>query len=148
MPDTRPAAELHASVTTDPWREAAHAKYPRVGDGPMSLDQFARWLTSGERGSSSEAIVAQLTGHRVSRTHNWSHPYDAADWRRCELLLRAVPKAREHLHLMKANPTWSVLVDAWDELVELARTAPKFFERYWHIPALDARIHELLDGAR
>ncbi|MET8648485.1 hypothetical protein [Nocardia aurea] len=115
---------------------------------PMQIEQFARWLANGERGLSSEAIVTQLTGVGFHYSRGWDHPHDAGDWRRCERLLRDVPEAREHLHLMKAHPTWEPLVDAWDELVELGRAAPNFFEpnRYWHIPALDSRIAELLAG--
>lgn len=122
-------------------------------DYPMRIEQFAMWLATGERGLSSEAIVTQLTGVRPSRYFSgWDHPWDAGDWRRCELLLRAVPETRQHLHRMKANPSWIAFVDAWDELVALAERVPEFFEgrpnwRTLALSPLSERIKELLAGA-
>ncbi len=123
--------------------QACYASYP------MRIEQFAMWLATGERGLSSDAIVTQLTGVPTSRYFNgWDHPHDAADWRRCEMLLRQVPEARQHLDRMRARPEWAAFVDAWDGLVELARTAPGFFEpwKYSPAPALSSRIRELLAG--
>lgn len=41
----------------------------------IPLERFAAWLASGERGMSSEAIVANLTGARVRRYGNrGDHP--------------------------------------------------------------------------
>jgi hypothetical protein len=110
----------------------------------MRIEQFAMWLATGERGISSEAIVTQLTGvHFRGTGWAWCTPRDAGDWRRCEVLLREVPEARQHLGRMTANPEWAPLVGAWDELVALADEA--FFRRYRHIRALQARVEELLE---
>lgn len=89
---------------------------------PMSLDHFAGWISRGERGLSSEAIVHRLTGVHISGRY-WNgkdHPADPSDFRRCEVLLRQVPLARLFFPLMRdVSPVWSRMVDAWDELVAL-----------------------------
>lgn len=97
----------------------------------IDLAHFASWLASGERGISSEAIVSQLTGHRVGR-RRWpdDHPHDPDDFRRCEMLLRAYPLARLTFpEAMKTrSEVWARLVEHWDELVELIESeAPGAF---------------------
>lgn len=90
---------------------------------PLPISTFTNWLAFGERGLSSEAIVAHLTGTHVGRT--WSgdvyrHPYypsDPDDFRRCQLLREAVPIVELMFGQMRtASPVWARLVDAWDEI--------------------------------
>lgn len=90
---------------------------------PMRLDAFASWISNGERGLSSEAIVYRLTGASLSG-RAWSgkdHPADPSDFRRCEMLLRQVPLARLLFPAMRdVSPVWARFVGDWDDLVTLA----------------------------
>ncbi len=100
----------------------------------LDLTHFTHWLASGERGISSEAIVSQLTGCAVGNGHRHGsdHPYDPADFRRCELLLRASPLARLVFpSLMPSrSETWARMVERWDELVSLIESeVPGAFDR-------------------
>lgn len=75
------------------------------------------WLTKGEHGISSETMFYHLSGRRVGRHE--SPPSDPDDFRRCYLLLKAVPQWRVDLHKLKAvSQTWANLVDNWDLLTE------------------------------
>lgn len=86
----------------------------------VPINVFHGWLATGERGLSAEAIVTHLTGTNVSgRFHigHAHHPSDPSDFRRCQLLLRAVPLAKLMFPAMRgASPQWARLVDAWDEI--------------------------------
>lgn len=119
---------------------------------PLPIDLFVDWLTNGERGISSEAIVTALTGIPVGQPRLWDHPHDPADFRRCERLLRAVPQAREHLHVMAGRSrAWARLVFAWDELVALTESeAPGVFDgrAYGSAPEAYRRMRELTDPER
>jgi len=120
----------------------------------VPLTHFTAWLASGERGLSSEAIVANLTGSRVGRYGNrGDHPYDPSDFRRCERLLRDHPLARLHFAQMRdVSPTWAALVDAWPELVALMESeVPGIFDAerpHGSAPKAYARIQEIRDAAR
>ncbi|WP_330253086.1 hypothetical protein OG874_00275 [Nocardia sp. NBC_00565] len=101
---------------------------PQMPGYPMALADFDGWLNHGDRGLSSNMIVAVITGvtdlpgKRVQASLHL--PGDAGDFWRCENLLRAVPNAREHLDLVAAeSPEWAALVEHWDELVTLDRDA-------------------------
>lgn len=86
------------------------------------------WLKRGERGISSETIFSKMTGiDLVSPGH---HPSDPSDFRRCEMLLRAVPEFRERLDEMKAvSPVWQKLVERWQEIVTLMESeVPNVFD--------------------
>lgn len=100
----------------------------------VPIEHFTMWLATGERGVSSETIASHLTGVPISssRYKLRSHPYDPDDFRRCELLLRAVPTAREHLNAVgEISPVWRTLVDHWGELVALCEEdVPGIFERW------------------
>lgn len=115
---------------------------------PMDIRQFNDWLMTGERGISSNAIVTHLTGIYVSGAHYWDYPHDPSDFRRCELLLRAVPEARRHLpSLASKGLVWEKLVGAWDELVALGESeVPGIFDggrAHGSAPKLFARMQEL-----
>lgn len=105
---------------------------------------LSHWQSFGERGSSSNAIVEKLAYGRTPRGFN--DPADAGDFRRCELLLRAVPSLRPELHRMgELSSRWVALAARWDEIVALleeevpkAWTAGRWAR--WHAP----RTYELL----
>lgn len=78
------------------------------------------WLANGERGNSSEAIFARLTGLPIGGSRCTSHPLDPADLRRCRLLLEAVPAFRARLEeVADVSPVWAALVARWDEVCSL-----------------------------
>jgi hypothetical protein len=116
------------------------------------IEMFAGWLANGERGISSEAIVAKLTGVSVGRHHwNKDHPHDMGDFARCEKLLRRVDVARLLLPEMSTvSPEWAILVARWDELVKLAESeVPGVFEgARGGTPLANALIRGLLAEAR
>jgi hypothetical protein len=74
------------------------------------------WLSSGERGISSETIVAYIWGLPKSRW-GFCHPHDPDDLKRCLKLLEASPETKERFHEMKAlSYEWANLVLVWDAL--------------------------------
>lgn len=78
--------------------------------------QAIEWLRTGERGVSSEGIFSHLTGVPI---YQWrpSPPTDPSDFRRCCLLVQAVPSFRSKLHRMaELGSQWKAIVDHWDEL--------------------------------
>lgn len=123
-----------------------------TADHPYPIDLFSSWLRSGERGSSSEAIVERLTGVPIGGRYGGGYPHDPADFRRCEMLLRAVPSARLGLSLMAdVSPEWAGMVTAWDELVALGESeAPGIFTgaARGKAPKVFARMQEIREQAR
>ena len=73
------------------------------------------WLQNGERGTSSETMVYYFTGRKINDRE--CHPLDPDDFKRCYLLLKAVPQFKREMHKLKLGGTvWSNLVDNWDKL--------------------------------
>jgi hypothetical protein len=78
------------------------------------------WLSTGERGISSEAIFSHLTGVNVVGGWGKCPPSDPSDLVRCRKLLDAVPEFRARLNEMAAvSDTWAALVNEWDSLCDL-----------------------------
>lgn len=104
--------------------QKSHAKCRKtwtepVVDQSISIERKAAfWLQHGERGMSSETMFGVISG--LSLGHRASHPYDPDDFRRCYLLLKAVPEWREKLPMLRpVSKAWSNLVDHWDELTSM-----------------------------
>lgn len=80
-----------------------------------------RWLSRGERGVSSEAIFSHLSGLNILEEKKYGfgdEPADPADFRRCVLLVEAVPSYRERLKdLSDRSKLWAKLVENWDKLI-------------------------------
>lgn len=75
------------------------------------------WLLSGDNGTSSETILAVMTG---SSTRYADIPYDNDDFGRCYRLLRLFPQWRARLpEVAQRYPAWGPMVAAWDELSAL-----------------------------
>lgn len=75
------------------------------------------WLMNGETGTSSLTMAGRFIGFPLKRE---GHPWDPADFRRCLLLLKAVPAVRSVLPgLAATSPGWKALAGAWDELEAL-----------------------------
>lgn len=93
---------------------------PNLGLDLISAKENANWwLMNGEHGISSKTIFKYLYGYDGGeiKIQFEDTPCDPDDFRRCYLLLKAVPQWKMKLHLMKpVSPTWSKLVDNWDKL--------------------------------
>lgn len=78
------------------------------------------WHLNGEHGISSRAIFNYLHFGAVGGKWYGNWPQDPSDFRRCELLLKAVPVLRARLPEMAAvHPVWAALVARWDEIADL-----------------------------
>ena len=96
-----------------------------------------KWLASGERGISSEAIVSQLTGINILE-NVWlgmDYPRDPSDFGRCLKLFIAVPEFRLRLDEMKSRHSiWAKYVENWIEMERLywkefpTGKAPKLYD--------------------
>lgn len=108
-------------------------------DGRMLI-----WIRTGERGLSSETIFEVLADHPLMEEDmEGSTPQDPSDFRRCYLLLEAIPEWREELQkVADQHPRWQPLVDNWAELEELyLQELPT-----GKAPKLYARLHQLNSG--
>lgn len=96
----------------------------------MLTYEQAKWIKTGERGTSSETMFEAFTG--VPLTQHPSFPHDPDDFKRCEKLLRAVPEFRKRLNVLKRlSPVWAGFVDKWDEIVEVMESEiPGVFDNY------------------
>ena len=92
------------------------------------------WAVYGEHGTSSNTIWNVLSQDKLGGVKfdyeylkrvmippsAYDHPYDPSDFKRCYMLLKAIPEWRLELDKMKAiSPVWSKLVDNWDKLTEM-----------------------------
>jgi hypothetical protein len=83
---------------------------------PPQYDALTVWFLNGERGLSSNAMVAHIMG--LGGTAD--HPYDPDDLRRCRLLVERVPVIGAFLPRMATcSPVWARIVVHWDELCSL-----------------------------
>lgn len=87
--------------------------------------QNARWwLANGERGLSSKTIYSVMTGENIMGNWKYHHPSDPDDFRRCYLLLQAVPEWRPKMDKMRnVSEVWNRLVDNWDKLTGMLEAA-------------------------
>lgn len=92
---------------------------PIAQPGDSLLRNLTWWLKYGEHGISSKTMAEHLGRINLGLKER-SHPRDPSDFKRCYLLLKAVPQFKEILHDMKSvSSVWSNLVDNWDKLTEL-----------------------------
>ena len=84
---------------------------------PLSADTFRKvmqWFASGETGMSSTCIASTICGLETRYTYT---PSDPDDFKRCLLLLKAVPELRSYLHLMRSvSVEWDTLMNHWDDI--------------------------------
>ena len=114
------------------------------------MRNLAKWLLHGEVGESSKAIAAELSGLAILKSRRFtSYPLDAGDFRRCLLLLEAVPELAPLLPKMaKVSPVWAALVDVWPELTVCLETeCPGWRQKYGPAPETYRRIQAVVDGA-
>ena len=85
------------------------------------------WAENGEHGMSSKTMFNHLSsGLHISRIKNDypTTPSDPDDFRRCYLLLKAVPQWKEKSELERLktlSKVWANLVDNWDKLEEMLK---------------------------
>lgn len=112
--------------------QARHAKCEKTWSQPV-LDQnhplISRaifWAKYGEHGVSSKTIFSYLLPGLFNFTeftsHNYCHPHDPDDFRRCHLLFEQVPELLQSGYLdqlKKLSPVWRRMVDNWPKLTEM-----------------------------
>lgn len=116
---------------------------------PYLSPAAAKWLGSGERGMSSEAMFSHLLGVEIEGREGQrltAHPLDPADLRRCRLLLEAVPHLNKDLSRMaELSPQWAALIARWDEICDhIDRESPKWRERCGSAPTAYDLMQEAL----
>jgi len=101
---------------------------PKNEEGKTAVENANWWAEKGEHGISSKVMFNKLAvGLQVRRMPNdyydsSRHPCDPDDFRRCYLLLQAVPQWKEKTELEKLkgiSPVWEKLVDNWDKLTTM-----------------------------
>ena len=73
------------------------------------------WFVNGETGMSSQTLALWLSeGKRADRL---AFPYDPSDFKRCLLLLDAVPELRKNLATLPAlSREWAAIYQNWEVL--------------------------------
>lgn len=87
--------------------------------GMTIRQKMSWWIKNGEHGISSKTLLSVLGGcsEWAFPKHNWHHPCDPSDFRRCSMLLDTIPEWRKELYKMKdVSVVWAKLVDNWDKL--------------------------------
>lgn len=88
-------------------------------DGKTEYENCNWWINHGEHGISSMTMFNHLSDHIKIDCPRENIPCDPDDFRRCHLLLEAVPQFRTKLHRLKEIPMWSNLVQNWDILTAM-----------------------------
>lgn len=77
------------------------------------------WIRNGEHGTSSKTLLKYTFGTDITRNCE-NHPLDPDDFRRCYLLIKAVPQLKNYLQRMNdVSSVWAGLVENWDKLTEM-----------------------------
>lgn len=97
--------------------EAGALQHMRTTTSGLS-PEARRWLAVGERGASSDALFTRLLGFNATRGAQdgvacCDHPCDAADLRRCRLMLEQVG-IDNISDAAGMSPQWGKLVEHWE----------------------------------
>jgi hypothetical protein len=98
----------------------------------MNLSRRERilwWIKEGEQGMSSKALCRLLTPdwpmewNERLKINGFVPPLDPDDFRRCYLLIKAVPELKKNFHLLRLvdPPHWANIVDNWDQLCAMLK---------------------------
>jgi len=121
--------------------------YQRHEPGAERLSEAAQhWLRSGERGTSSESMLAiALDFNGLIPAWHRSVPVDADDFRRCRLLVEAVPEVRPGFDKIAiASPTFGAILARWDELCQMQdQETPTWRERGARPDKVGALLREI-----
>ena len=94
---------------------------PVVPEGKTATEKLQWWVANGEHGASSKTIANTLSPFKIS-SNRTDHPHDPSDFKRCHMLLEAVPEWRLRLDELKPiSKEWSNLIDNWDKLTEMLK---------------------------
>lgn len=78
-------------------------------------ERIIQWLCSGETGLSSKTMVCIHTGNEMDGDWGFRAPRDVADFRRCWLLVEAVPEIRNSFPLIAEKcPAFKGVIENWD----------------------------------
>lgn len=80
--------------------------------------KLTRWFYEGNTGVSSKHMAAVACGVHDDK---WlfTSPSDSDDFKRCFLLVEAVPEIREHFPaIAESGDKWRIVIDNWDRLVD------------------------------
>lgn len=89
---------------------------------PRTLSaQEKEWIVRGNVGLSSALIMYKMSGYYpypTGRMNLEASPSDLSDFKRCALLVEAVPGYRRRLAVMNSvSLVWQKLVASWDEII-------------------------------
>lgn len=103
---------------------------------PESRSKLIKWLINGETGISSKTMAAVSMGERIVQNHGMDAPYDPSDFRRCYLLVEAIPEIKEFFpEIGKVVPKFKGILENWDELCRLyerdknKKSSPELYHR-------------------
>lgn len=80
------------------------------------------WMAYGEHGLSSKTIFNTLKPDSIRKLENSFDcpPSDSDDFRRCHLLIEAIPQFRDKLDQLRViSEVWNNLVENWDKITEM-----------------------------
>lgn len=98
---------------------AKHADCPEGEAANPKITTPWDWLASRDVGVSSATIFSVMMGY-PSPFGRYDHPYDSADFGRCDRLLAHFPEWKPRLLEVSAKyPFWDPFVRAWDKLTAL-----------------------------
>ena len=118
-------------------------KYEKINTKQL-YGKVLKWYAEGDVGQSSKFMCGRL----LDLKGEYAHPYDPSDFRRCLLLLKAVPELKLHLKKMKdCSNIWKNLIYHWDELENLllSECTRKEDYKFRSAPKTYARMKELRD---
>ncbi|WP_151809307.1 hypothetical protein [Acinetobacter soli] len=113
-----------------------------------TLTKAMQWLANGQTGQSSKAMMINLLSSQSIKGAS-DHPWDPSDFRRCLLLLQAVPEFKEQLILMAGvSDTWAGLVERWDEIEQmlLSECFSSSDYRFTNAPKTYALMKQVIKG--
>ena len=134
---------LTAQKTTRVSKTTKTAKATKATEIPFPLTENIReWLNNGERGVSSNTIIAHLCKlPGVLNNHFPSIPYDADDLKRCVKLIDACPELVPLMPYMVECDPWSQMAGVWDELVDTYRKEKEIGKGY-------KKTQEIIDSCK
>jgi hypothetical protein len=94
-------------------------KQPEPDMSQSKEERMQWWLKHGERGRSAETIFTVLSGDStwLIPKNEYDNPHDPDDFRRCYMLLKAIPEWKADLHnMINVSKVWRNLAENWDKL--------------------------------
>lgn len=105
------------------------------------------WQANGEVGVSSATLASIAVGLKKNiYGGSFGAPHDAADFRRCMLLVEQIPEIREHFPKVAIRvPKFKAILKEWDSLVALLKNEMQ--QHGSRAPETYKRIKELRDAS-